>query len=89
MSWYTLGGAFILLCGAFWLLKSYGPARSLPTRERVSALSFGIGLLVIGAGVMMIAMSEGKGQGSTIGVALIVGAVCMRAFVNLTHRGNQ
>ncbi|HEX5066044.1 MAG TPA: hypothetical protein VFY49_08015, partial [Myxococcota bacterium] len=77
------------LCGAYWLFRSYGPARSLPPGERRTVLATGVGWLLMGAGVVLVAQSEGEGVVSGLGFTLIVGAACMRMYFNVAQRRGE
>ncbi|HEX5065709.1 MAG TPA: hypothetical protein VFY49_06330 [Myxococcota bacterium] len=90
MLWFfTLGGVLISLCGVFWLARSHAPAQSLPPSERRAILGVGVGWIVMGAGVVLVAQSEGRGVASGLGFTLILGAVCMRMYLNVAQRRDE
>lgn len=81
-----LGAGLVVLYGVFWLIKTHRSAQGLSSSDRLSILSVGIGWLLIGLGLLMVAISEGMGVASRIGVMLLIAGVCIRIFFNIFHR---
>jgi hypothetical protein len=86
---FTLGGVLISLCGVFWLVRSRASARDLPAKERWAILGVGVGWIVMGAGIVLVALSEGHGLASGLGFTLIIGAACMRMYFNVVQRRGE